>query len=115
MRLKYFILGCCCLFAISCGKEESARLPAAQMQKILFDIHLAETYSMSLHKDSTKRNTERNLDSLAVFYASIFKHHKITQEEFEQSLDWYKQNPEELDSIYTNLIPEVSKLESQYD
>ncbi|HRO42769.1 MAG TPA: DUF4296 domain-containing protein [Flavipsychrobacter sp.] len=107
----------CSLFILlfSCRQKETAHIAPQQMQQILFDIHLAESYSTALHSDSTKRNTERNLDSLAVFYRSVFQHHNITQQQFEESLDWYKQNPEDLDSIYARLIPEMGKLEAKYD
>ena len=78
------------------------------------DIHFAEASSVILNKDTTVHKGDKNLDSLAIFYNSVFRHHNISQKEFEESLHWYKQNPEQLDTIYAKLIPEVSKYEGVY-
>lgn len=115
MKRKLFVIICLGLFIVSCQKSAGPQLPPDKMRAVLFDLHLAETYSMTLYPDSTRRNVERNLDSLAVFYRSVFKHHNITPAEFEQSLKWYMQNPEDLDTIYTRMIPEMGKLEALYD
>lgn len=98
----------------ACNVGESSHLPREKMQKILYDIHIAETYSVIIMQDSVSRTSEKNLDSLAHFYNTIFKHYGITAEQFGKSLDWYKQNPSELDSIYVAMIPEMSKLEGKY-
>jgi hypothetical protein len=45
---------------------------------------------------------------LSVYYQEIFAHHNITQEQFIESLAWYKNHPEELDTLYNNLIPKVA-------
>ena len=115
MRLPSICILFIAILFYSCKEKSTASISPEKMQRVLLDIHLAETYSMTLHEDSTRRNSERNLDSLAVFYRSIWKHHNITQQEFEQSLTWYKRNPETLDSIYTAMIPEIIKLEGIYN
>ena len=111
MKQGVFFIAFLSILAVACRQQSQPHLPPDKMQRLLFDIHLAETYSMTLHEDSTKRNVERNQDSLALFYRSIFKHHQITEKEFDESFDWYKQNPEQLDSIYASMISEMSKLE----
>jgi len=103
------------LLSFSCSRPNENHLPPQKMQQVLLDIHLAEGYSMTLHPDSNKRNIERNMDSLAVFYRSILKHHNVTQQGFLQSMDWYKRHPEELDSVYAEILPEMSKLEATYN
>jgi len=114
-KTRSSLLAALMLLAASCGRQQENHLSPRKMQEVLLDINLAEGYSMTLHPDSTKRNVERNLDSLAVFYKSVLKHHGISQQDFEQSLDWYKHHPEELDSIYAAIIPEMSKLEATYN
>jgi len=84
------------------------------MQSVLEDIHLAEAYSVLVSPDSVATN-EKNYDSLALYCRLIFKHYNITSAEFEQSLDWYKRNPEELDSIYANMIDQIQELETKYN
>lgn len=112
MKTRSFLVLLCLVMA--CNTNNGNHLPRETMQKILYDIHLAETYSVTMKQDSTNRNAERNLDSLAHFYNTIFKHYNITAAEFNTSLNWYKQNPSELDSIYVAMIPEMSKLEGKY-
>ena len=95
-------------------EKEASHLPPAKMQQVLYDIHLAEAYSTMAVKDSTRRRGERNMDSLALYYATIFQHHKLNPAQFQESLQWYKQHPEELDSIYSKMIPDMLKLETKY-
>jgi hypothetical protein len=61
-------------------------------------------------KDSTKRLGMKNFDSLAVYYRTIFDHYHITAAQFESSLEWYKKNPDKLDTVYTAMIDKVTKL-----
>jgi len=114
MRLK--LLSCLFfLFAFaSCQEEATSHLPAQKMEEILLDIHLAEAYSTMVPKDSTVRITDKNLDSLAVFYKKVFDNHQITQQQFLSSMKWYKEHPVELDSIYTRMIPRISEIEGKY-
>ena len=105
----FFVFGC-----VSCSEQPSSRLTAAKMQRVLYDLHLAEAYSTIVGEDSTHRRNERNKDSLAVYYASILRHHNLTLDEFQQSLQWYKQRPEQLDSVYSKMIPEMLKLEAKH-
>ena len=113
MKLTFIPILLFLLSVCACRSKEENHLSAKEMQQILFDIHLAEAYSMVLQPDSLHKTTERNMDSLATYYVTIFKHYHITSTEFEQSMDWYKKHPEELDSVYTRMIPEMSKLEKE--
>lgn len=99
----------------SCNRSADTYLEPEKMQAILLDIQLAEAYSIALKQDSTQRNTIRDYDSLAVFYRSVWKKHGITETEYLQSLRWYKEHPEKLDSIYSRMIPEISRLQGIYD
>ena len=82
------------------------------MQKVLLDINVAESYSINV-KDSLHKGGTKNMDSLAVYYGAIFAHYKITQEQFSQSLNWYKDHPDEMDTLYNNMIPIVTGWQSQ--
>ena len=81
------------------------------MQKVMLDVNLAEAYSISV-KDSLHKIGQKNVDSLSAYYQRIFDHYKITEQEFNTSLDWYKYHPAELDSIYAKMIPIVSNWQS---
>lgn len=103
------------LFAfVSCQEVTTSHLPAQKMEEILLDIHLAEAYSTMVPKDSTVRITDKNLDSLSVYYKEVFDSHNITRQQFLSSMKWYKEHPVELDSIYTRMIPRISEMEGKY-
>jgi len=104
------------LFMLLSCKQKSTysgdHLSRDVMQKVMLDINLAEAYSISA-KDSLHRIGAKNVDSLSAFYKRIFDHYKITEQEFNTSLEWYKSHPEELDSIYAHIIPIANRLQAQ--
>jgi len=98
----------------SCKNKDDfkdGRLSPGVMQDVLLDINLAEAYSI-LKKDSLHAAGVKNMDSLGVYYKDIFAHHKITQEQFMQSLSWYKDHPDDMDSLYYHMIPVVTAWQS---
>lgn len=100
----------CCTMLFSCTEADKPHLPREKMKDIITDIHLAEVYS-TLVTDSLHRPTNKNLDSLALYYKSILAHHKVSLGDFQNSVDWYMQNPKELDSAYVSVMAEISTLE----
>lgn len=109
-----FLLLLSALIVVSCSETDMPHFPPGKMQAILQDLHLAEAYSTVIGQDSLHRGSERNLDSLAVYYQTIFKHYHTGNEEFQQSLLWYKQHPEGLDSIYVRMIDSLTELENKF-
>jgi hypothetical protein len=103
------------IVAISCKNNNDfngGHLSPKVMQKVLLDIHLAEAYSI-ISKDSLHRGGSKNMDSLSAYYKDIFAHYKITPEQFSQSLEWYKAHPDDMDTMYNNIIPIVTRWQSQ--
>ena len=82
------------------------------MQKVLLDVNLAEAYAIT-KKDSLHKPGVKNMDSLAVYYKAIFAHYKITEEQFTASLNWYKDHPDEMDTLYNNMMPVISHWQTQ--
>jgi hypothetical protein len=112
---RVLVLTCSLALLFSC-KQKSAysgdHLTREMMQKVILDINLAEAYSINA-KDSLHRAGTKNVDSLSAFYKRIFDHYQITEQEFNTSLEWYKNHPEELDSVYAHIIPIANKLQAQ--
>lgn len=110
--MKYLV----CLFFVgtllACKDKSDFHLPPKEMQKILLDVHTAEVYSSLVKKDSLHLQDNRNMDSLSRYYKEIFAHYHITKEQFDQSLNWYRDNPEELDSVYALMIPRLNTLQA---
>lgn len=105
-----------CLFfmstlqVMSCSdKKESPPVPLGKMQQILLELQYAEVYATGLYPDSLKKKFDKNLDSLAVFYQSIFKHHQLSEAEFKTAMEWYKAHPVQLDSLYARVLSNVNE------
>lgn len=94
-------------------KKEEPPIPEPKMQQILLDIHLAETYSQGLG-DSVQNKFEKNYDSLGGFYTTILKHHKISFEEFNDALNWYRERPIRIDSLYTRVLNDMNELKAKF-
>lgn len=107
---RYTLLLLVVLGMVACKpKKEVPPISPAVMQKIIRDIHLAESYSMSI-PDSA--HSGKNKDSLALFYKEIFAHYKISSEEFDKGLEWYRLHPNEFDSVYGHVITDLSTIEA---
>lgn len=113
MRLQKYIIVLLCSLFVACSTNTSPVVPADKMKDILTDMHYADIYS-TMVRDSLNMGSGKNKDSLALYYKSILQHHNVSAEDFDKSIKWYKLNPEQLDSIYAAIIPQISKMESMY-
>jgi len=97
------------LIGTACKRAQlGGHLSPEEMAPILADLHMADAYSGILH-DSTRAVVGKNYDSLAVWTKAILAKHHITQKEFNQSMDWYRDRPVELDTLYMRVIPILNK------
>jgi len=96
-----------CVMISGCKEREEPPLPREKMTAIITDLHLAEVYS-SMVNDSTHKTTNKNLDSLAYYYKSILAHHNVSMQEFSNSLNWYSRETVQLDSVYVDVLAEIS-------
>lgn len=96
----------------SCEDGKKDILPKEKMQAVLLDINIAEVYS-TMSDDSTHPKGEKNPDSLALFYKTIFSHHGITKQEFDRSMAWYKTHPAEMDTIVNRMMGVVERWNAQ--
>ncbi|OJW81306.1 MAG: hypothetical protein BGO69_04370 [Bacteroidetes bacterium 46-16] len=102
--LVFYLLPAC-----KTGNEGNGISPA-KMRQILYDMNAAEVYSVMVKKeDSSILNRGKNSDSLARYYNEILAHYKVSKEEFDKSMLWYKAHPAKLDSIYNDMISELAK------
>ena len=90
-------------------KKDTAHLSMKQMEDVLFDISLAESYS-TVARDNNHFGGIKNPDSLALYYKEIFTHHHITPAEFTTSLTWYKIHSDSLNVIYASILARDEKL-----
>ena len=106
MKIISFILS---LILLSCGNPKT-EIPQDILSKnsfigLLKDIHLAEA-KFELHKTKGMENAK---NELAHNYSSNYKKYEITVDDFDKTLDYYAQNPEKLEKIYTRVLEQLTK------
>ena len=106
--MRRSIIFCSVLFLVSACKKDEPHMSPSRMAPILADLHIADAYS-NLVRDSLHPNAEKNYDSLAKWTAQIFKKHGTSKQDFNKSMDWYRDHPVELDSLYAAVIPVIEK------
>jgi hypothetical protein len=116
MKLRFLILTGTMLLIGACRKGDvmnqlpSDILTKDQMISLLLDIHLTEA-SLKLNQTNIQPKEKKLYYSSA--YLPVFKKHKTTPEQFDQSMQWYTRHIEQLDEIYTEVITRLSTLEEQ--
>ena len=106
MKSLSFIL---CLILIGCGNQQK-ETPQDILSENIFinllkDIHLAEA-KFELHKTKGMENAK---NELAHNYSTIYETHEITADDFDKTLDYYAQHPEQLEKIYTRVLEQLTK------
>ena len=106
MKSLSFIL---CLILIGCGNQQK-ETPQDILSENIFinllkDIHLAEA-KFELHKT---KGTENAKNELAHNYKTIYKIHEVSPDDFDKTLDYYAQHPEQLEKIYTSVLEQLTK------
>jgi len=109
---KYFLIGFGVLLFYTCSLPDKNNLPnhiidKDKMEKVIYDMHMAEGL-VALKPMNVDSNTKHVL----AFYKSIYTKHKITEADFKESIVYYSQNPELLDSVYESLIIRLTEFES---
>ncbi len=114
-KFKYLLM-LSFLITLSCnaGKSEIVEAPAdllnrQQMSTILTDIHVAESKvnALNIFGDSL---IQANLDH----YAIVFAKNNCSQEQFRSSFSYYLSVPVDLDSIYIDVLNNLTLLEAQH-
>jgi len=86
-------------------------LPQAVFITILKEIHLAEV-TFEINKSKGMENAK---NELANAYFDIYKENKISEESFKKTLNYYSENPEKLNQIYTNVLEQLTNERSKLD
>lgn len=94
------------IFFCSCSlkeEQEQPRLSFSKMSEVLADVHIMEGELQGINA------TEK--DSVAsLYYYYIFKLHKIKEEDFYQSLDYYEKHPDLYEQLYSATADTISKM-----
>lgn len=106
-----FVLFIASLFLASCENEEKKGLiPEEQFIDVLVDVHLADgtltVLGYKVVKDSIK---------IEKYYNYTFSKHNITRADFQNTLNYYSGNSEELALMYEKVIERLILLKGQYE
>lgn len=102
-----------CSFWSCKSPAEQAPIGKEKMSSILLDVHFAEAYSSLLKSDSLqKKSSNKNIDSLAVFYRQILDKYQVSTGLFDSAIKWYSLHPAELDSVYAVILPKLDSLKT---
>jgi hypothetical protein len=101
-----------CVFAASCGDGNKIKIPKDVISRdtmvdVLTDVHLikaAQQMGMVLDPSDTEKTTP---------FEYVWKKHHIDEIEYQKSLDFYTHNPAILDSIYENVLNNLSKQKAE--
>ena len=102
-------IGICCLSFTSCDRGQEPPIPATEMGNILFDLQVAEDYSIGKFADSIPHGSEKNTDTLAYYYAIVLKHHHLSLDKLQHALEWYYAHPAAMDSVYRKVLEKANK------
>lgn len=109
MKLKLSLCSLILCAGLLACKEEKYHLPPDKMENVLLDIQLAEVYSTMAGFDTVNNIPAKSNDSLAKYYREVLQHHNITLDQFKKSLDYYRQTPDQLDSMYNRVQAKLTK------
>ncbi len=89
-------------------KKPSDLVSRETMANIMADMHMADAglSANNLTPDSIKRMN-------AGYYDFVLNKYQTSQESFEASFDYYLSIPMEMDTIYTFIVDELNKRETQ--
>ena len=100
------------LVTVSCGhkkfKVPDEYLSPEELIPLLIDIHLVDGV---LQNERTTRQVKE--DSAFNYYAAILKKHSITRTQFDSTIHYYSQYPDEFAKIYDEVMEELSIMEGE--
>jgi len=88
-----------CLLSSCKVNRPDGVLSAREMEKVLYDYHLAQSVSGSL--------TAGERYKTPVIMDWVFEKHQVDRDDFEKSLEWYSRYPKEFAKIYKKLNARV--------
>lgn len=108
---KLFYLFILCNLFFSCGEKKTVSIPATVLPKekmaaVIKDIHLSEAeMSLRTFPDSTSKEK--------LSFQKIFEKDSITKKQYDESLSFYVDHPQLLDTIYEQVLNDLSKMQGE--
>ena len=96
------------LFSTECSKKESIPddiIPPKDMVEILTDMHTIDAYFMI----TTNYRMDTLENEMFYSYRELFEKHKISEEDFTRSMDYYSAHEKEFHEIYEKAVLNLNR------
>jgi hypothetical protein len=105
------------LLVVACSNKPKDLIPQKQMGVLLAEMQIAEAYAANaFFKDTTAKkltnSTGKNLDTLKLYISKALAKNNIDEKRYKSSLEYYKTQPIELDSIYAIALDTTAKMQN---
>lgn len=87
-------------------QNEKNLIPENKLIPLIVDIHFIDAY-MTLRMPDSLCFEPKKLNN------EIFKKHGISREKFNETIEYYSQNPQVLDSLYEKIIVRMSEMKAE--
>ena len=91
------------------GNRPDSLIPQGKMILILSDVHVVEAAFMLGRNDGADNSTGEEY-----YYRGIFNKYRITRSQFENSMAWYRQDPENYAKMYEKAIVILENRQKQF-
>jgi uncharacterized protein DUF4296 len=102
-----------CLISGACGGKNSVPsgiLPREKMEKVMWDMVMADQYASYLAKDSAHLDLKQERLRL---YEQVFRLHDISRDKFQKSYAYYMEHPELNQLLFDSLTDLGSRLRTE--
>ncbi len=97
---------------ISCGGDKKPKTIIAEetFVELLVELHMYD----AVGTDHTLNELTGDIDSLTL-YTSLLHKYNTSKEQFDASIKWYSENPEELSKLYDNVFGKITRISQTWD
>jgi len=115
MKWISFLIVPALLFMISCGgsREKNSQNTGEIIPREKMVVLMAEMQIVEAHVDELRKAGHKTKDSTLYYYEKVFVSNDVQPADFENSLLYYKQNLEELQLMYADVITRLSELKAK--
>jgi DNA-binding transcriptional ArsR family regulator len=113
--IKKFSFLFICLLVVACSDKPTISIPdnvlsKEKMAAVMLDVHLLEA-SMSM--TGINRNNIDLAGSSVSLDLDVLKKNNITKKQFDESFNFYSNNPQLLSEVYQMVLNDLSKMQAE--
>ncbi|MCE3279602.1 MAG: hypothetical protein K0S44_1793 [Bacteroidetes bacterium] len=99
-------------YFFSCSNPQKVSIPSSvlskeKMAEVMVDVHLLEA-TLNVQVGSNDKLKTEGASSI-----NVYNKHQVTKAQFDESFEFYTQNPEMLVEIYQLVLNDLSKLQAE--